>query len=145
MLIKTSYIKKYGILLSALLLGACIGNQPEDSVINEMVAPVKLTVGEGFNEPLGYYEQQPRFSWKIADNSSLMTQTAYQIQVAAQPSLFDTDTQLWDSQKVLSNKTSWIKYQGKPLTSRQKLYWRVRQWGKDDLASTWSVCYSRYI
>ncbi|WP_232824822.1 family 78 glycoside hydrolase catalytic domain [Algibacillus agarilyticus] len=142
MLIKTRCTKKYGALLLALMLGACTGSQSTaPSIIEAAVpmAPVKLTVGEGFNEPLGYYEQQPRFSWQISDKSALNTQTAYQIQVAAQPILLGSQKQLWDSEKVTSNATSWVKYQGKSLDSRQRVYWRVRHWGLNDSVSDWSL------
>lgn len=141
MLIKTKSVKKYSLLLSALMLGACTGSKPSVPQAIEsaaQIAPVELTIGEGFSEPLGYYESQPRFSWKIAKNSQLNTQTAYQIQVAEQADSFDNNELLWDSEKVLSDDTSWIKYQGTPLTSRQKVYWRVRNWGKNDLISDWS-------
>ncbi|WAJ71736.1 alpha-L-rhamnosidase [Catenovulum adriaticum] len=141
MLIKTKSIKKYSVLLSALMLSACTESKPTVPQVIEstaQMAPVELTIGEGFNEPLGYYESQPRFSWKIAKNSDLNTQTAYQIQVAEQAEFFENNELLWDSDKVLSDDTSWIQYQGTPLSSRQKVYWRVRNWGKNDLISDWS-------
>ena len=45
---------------------------------------------------------------------------------------------MWDSQKVVSNDTAWIKYQGKELSSRQRVYWRVRIWDENERVSAWS-------
>lgn len=101
-------------------------------------APVELEVGEGFVNPLGYYEAAPRFSWKIADNSQIKFQSAYQIQVASSPEKLERAADLWDSEKVMSAETAWIKYQGEILSSRQKVYWRVKVWNSQDKASSWS-------
>gem|GEM_PF-2865886 len=32
----------------------------------DLAAPVDLKVGEGFVDPIGYYEKAPRFSWQVA-------------------------------------------------------------------------------
>ncbi len=56
-------------------------------------------------------------------------QTAYQIQVATSPALLDSGTpDMWDSTKVGSNSSVAIAYDGKPLVSRTRYYWRVRLW-----------------
>ena len=99
-----------------------------------MAAPVELKVGEGFVEPIGYYEKAPRFSWQIAPTAQSQFQQAYQIQVASsQANIADAD--LWDSQKQLSSDTSWVRYQGKSLISRQQVYWRVRVWDEQGRVS----------
>lgn len=100
--------------------------------------PLHLSVGEGFVEPIGYYEKQPRFSWKLPTTAAVEKQTAYQIQVSTSPNNIKT-ADLWDSNKVLSSQNSWIKYQGKQLTSRQKVFWRVRFWDEKKTASDWSA------
>jgi alpha-L-rhamnosidase len=103
----------------------------------DLAAPVELKVGEGFVEPIGYYEQAPRFSWQIAPTAQSQFQQAYQIQVASsQANIADAD--LWDSQKQLSSDTSWVRYQGKSLISRQQVYWRVRVWDEQGRVSNWS-------
>src|SRR5690606_18325413 len=45
---------------------------------------------------------------------------------------------LWDTGKVSSNQTNQIEYRGKPLHSRQKIWWSVRVWNADDQVSLWS-------
>ncbi len=100
--------------------------------------PVQLSVGEGFENPIGYYESVPRFSWKMSEVSNSIMQTAYQIQVATTPDTLEKNADLWDSQKISSNETSWISYQGTALTSRQEIFWRVRLWDEQDSVSKWS-------
>ncbi|WP_016957718.1 alpha-L-rhamnosidase [Catenovulum agarivorans] len=128
-------IRKYVLVLSlALTLAAC-GLANNSSV--QLAAPVALKVGEGFVNPVGYYEQMPRFSWQFDENSALTSQQAYQIQVATSIDAMDS-ANLWDSNKQVSNQSSWIKYQGLELSSRQRVYWRVRVWDEQGRISNWS-------
>lgn len=99
---------------------------------------VDLKVGEGFVNPLGYYESRPRFSWRMPDETVSKFQSAYQIQVTSSDSDFSEKHALWDSQKVSSSETSWVKYEGKALRSRQEIIWRVRYWNELDEPSNWS-------
>jgi len=104
----------------------------------DSLPPVEsLEVGEGFVNPIGYYESEPRFSWIIPNSWHSNFQSAYQLQVATN-SEFSHNKLVWDSEKVLSNETSWVRYQGAPLQSRTKLFWRVRAWDEYDIASIWS-------
>ncbi|MDP5132056.1 MAG: rhamnosidase, partial [Paraglaciecola sp.] len=79
-----------------------------------------LRVGEGFVDPLGYYEANPRLSWRISESATSQFQTAYQIQVASSIAQLLEKPDLWDSHKVNSTDNAWHKYQGERLTSRQK-------------------------
>lgn len=45
---------------------------------------------------------------------------------------------VWDSGKVLSSQSVKVPYGGKPLSSRERLYWRVRYWDADGNSSDWS-------
>ena len=90
-----------------------------------------LTVGEGFVNPLGFHDSTPTFSWKLPDG--VKRQTAYRIEVK-------DDAVLWDSGWVESDQSVFVPYDGEPLTSRQRLEWRVMfrdDTGKD---SGWSKC-----
>lgn len=82
-------------------------------------APTALKVREGFVNPIGYYENKPRFSWQISAQSATQRQTAYQVQVASSTN-FSEPALLWDSQKTVSEQNAWIRYQGNKLQSRQK-------------------------
>ena len=103
------------------------------------VHPVKLKVGEGFVNPLGYYENEPRFSWKLPSiDSGSLTQSAYQIQLATSLKQLRSSPDKWDSGKIVSSSTSWVTYKGHPLRSREKVFWRVRVWDQLDEMSEWS-------
>ncbi len=104
---------------------------------NHSARPLNLKLGEGFDNPIGYYEQIPRFSWKVNPLDRVTEQTAYQIQVASSEDGLSTPD-LWDSGKVQSSQTSWVKYDGEKLNSRQAIYWRVRYWGDSESVSQWS-------
>ena len=121
--------------LAVLMSASC---KIEESVPEFIAAPIDLKVGEGFTSPLGYYESTPRFSWRLAPSAESEFQSAYQIQVVSNPENYEASADLWDSQKVSSGETAWIRYRGKELSSRQKVYWRVRVWDENDRASAWS-------
>lgn len=133
-------LKPLGLLCLFLVISACsFSDINNNSSANSQAAtaPIALTVGEGFVNPIGYYEQKPRFSWQIAPDADYQFQQAYQIQVASSADNI-AKADLWDSQKQVSAENAWIKYQGKPLSSRQKVFWRVRIWDEQDKVSQWS-------
>ncbi|MCF2946931.1 glycoside hydrolase family 78 protein [Paraglaciecola aquimarina] len=133
-------VRCLGLIGFMLLLTAC-SFEPNDMVNSNKIvnatAPIGLKVGEGFVDPIGYYEKTPRFSWLISPKANYQFQQAFQIQVASEAATIGA-ADLWDSQKQLSANNAWIKYQGKPLASRQKVYWRVRIWDEQDKVSPWS-------
>ena len=79
--------------------------------------PEQLTVGEGFIDPLGFYDATPTFSWKLP--KGVEKQSAYQIEV-------NGEHLLWDSAWVESDQSVFVPYGGDVLDSRQQLEWRVR-------------------
>ncbi|WP_245925627.1 family 78 glycoside hydrolase catalytic domain [Algibacter marinivivus] len=97
-----------------------------------------LTVSEGFENPLGFYDANPTFSWKLPVSENNISQSAYHIVVASSPDLLPGNADLWDSEKQTSEQSIWISYGGKPLESRQKVYWQVKYWNQDNEASKWS-------
>lgn len=84
---------------------------------------------------------QPKFSWQLkvgADDKNIL-QTAYQIQVAeSSEALTKGKKLLWNSEKVVSKQSLHVEYAGPQLSSRQKLYWRVKVWDNQNRESTWS-------
>lgn len=101
-------------------------------------APNGLTISEGFKNPIGFYDVNPTFSWKLPVSEDIKTQKAYQLVVASSIDLLPTNPDLWDSNKKESSQSTFISYQGKDLHSRQKGYWQVRYWNQDDQVSQWS-------
>lgn len=100
---------------------------------------------ELLTNPEGIGSRQPRLSWEIAGNKRGLKQIAYQIQVASSPDLLTKGTaDLWDSKKVETDSSVYIRYKGRKLQSRDHCYWRVKIWSNtgesawSDVAS-WSV------
>ena len=94
---------KFGILgMAFVVLSACNEAPPQPISPSKLAPPVNLVVGEGFTNPLGYYESAPRFSWQISPSSTAKRQTAYQLQVASSIDLLNTQADLWDSKKIPS-------------------------------------------
>ena len=93
------------IALAAILLTAC---HPGFSVYDLRC--------EGLVESLGIDSAQPHFSWKIR-SSETMEQVAYEIEAGPD---------LWQSGRVESAEQVMVPYAGKPLSSRQQAWWRVR-------------------
>lgn len=131
-------VKLASIVVTVSALSACMSDVSSEFMGRNGPSPIALKVGEGFVNPTGYYESQPRFSWQLSSDAVSSKQTAYQVQVASMPELLDSSPDLWESQKITSPSTTWIKYQGKTLASRQALYWRVRTWDEQDHVSNWS-------
>ena len=103
-----------------------------------LVEAQNLTISEGFKNPLGFYDATPTFSWQLPVSEAVVSQSAYQIVVASNPDLLPENPDLWDSDQQKSAQSTWVKYQGKPLQSRQKVYWQVKYWNQNKEASNWS-------
>ena len=89
--------------------------------------------------PVGMDVALPRLSWTLASDRRGEKQTGYQILVCSSPekaARYDGD--LWDSGKAASDETLHTAYGGQSLQSRQRVWWKVRVWDKDNRASAWS-------
>ena len=93
-------------------------------------------------EPVGLDVCKPRLSWKLtAASPSLrgVRQRAYQILVASSPELLAKNKgDLWDSGKISTDNSLNIPFGGKPLVSRQELFWKVRVWDGNRKRTPWS-------
>ena len=98
----------------------------------------ELTLSEGFVNPLGFYDAEPTFSWKLPALERNKSQSAYQIVVATRKDLLPENADLWNSKKQKYSQSVWVKYEGQSLQSRQKVYWQVKYWNQDGKASEWS-------
>lgn len=92
------------------------------------------------SNPLGIDETSPRLSWKLTSSERGQYQTAYAIQVASsEQKLLDNHADIWDTGKVASEQSANITYEGKPLASGQRYFWRVQVWDKSGSGSSgWS-------
>jgi alpha-L-rhamnosidase len=97
-----------------------------------------LTV-DSLADPLGIEDPTPSLSWQLAAMRRNAGQSAYQVLVASSPQrLAAGEGNLWDSGKVASKQSVGIRYEGKTLDSRERVYWAVRAWDADDRPSPWS-------
>ena len=85
---------------------------------------------EYIKSPVGLDILKPRFSWinKANTNSSeIIKQTAYRIIVSNSKLNIDKNIGvMWDSGWIKSEKSHFIEYNGKALTSDNKYYWKVQ-------------------
>jgi alpha-L-rhamnosidase len=84
------------------------------------------------SNPLGIDTLVPRLSWELVSDRRGARQTAYHVVVE------DGAGVLWDSGKVASDQSVHVAYQGRPLSSRQRVTWRVRVWDENDAMSDFS-------
>jgi len=82
--------------------------------------------------PLGVDIAKPRFSWNSESTKRGVSQSAYQVLVASSlQNLEENRTDVWDSKKVSSDQSIQIAYDGKPLISNQKYFWKVKVWDQN--------------
>lgn len=103
-----------------------------------MFAVVALRVEYATN-PLGIDSPKPRFSWQLQDERRAIVQTGYQIQVARTEQELHSSHLIWDSGRLSSAESNQRVYEGSPLQSAQRYYWRVRVWDNTGQTSAWSV------
>lgn len=79
--------------------------------------------------PLGIDVVHPRFSWQLETGRQGAYQRAYRILAASTPEqLNESQADLWDSKRIESDQSVHVSYDGKALTSRQHVYWKVQVW-----------------
>ncbi|MDG1897944.1 MAG: family 78 glycoside hydrolase catalytic domain, partial [Fuerstiella sp.] len=85
---------------------------------------------------------RPRLSWKLAATDNVQrgqSQSAYHVLVSSKRSLLQQNrADLWDSERVTSDKSHLVAYAGKPLNSRTECWWKVRVWDEHGNPSAWS-------
>ncbi|MCK5135592.1 MAG: family 78 glycoside hydrolase catalytic domain [Bacteroidales bacterium] len=104
----------------------------------EKLIPVQLTC-EYLEDPAVVDVLHPRLSWinQSVEGERGQVQTAWQVRVASSKEKLD-HPDLWESDKVMSDQSIRVRYEGKPLISRQECWWQVRVWEKDGKISDWS-------
>ncbi len=103
------------------------------------VNPAQLRC-EYLENPLAVQPEQPRLSWILESDRRGTMQTAYHILAARSPETLASDKgDLWDTGKVNSDQALHIAYAGKPLSSGQPVWWKVRVWSNHDESSDWSA------
>ncbi len=92
-------------------------------------APTALTIGERFENPLGYHAASPTFSWQLP--LGVARQTAYRLDVRSAD-------RTWDSGWIESEQSTFVPYGGQHFASRDRVEWRVAYRDETGHASDWS-------
>ena len=112
-------------ILSILLLTTACVKEPISLKIIRLKLENKVT-------PLGVDISSPRFSWNLESEQRNVRQVAYQIYVASSlEKLKDNQGNIWDSKRIVSDKSIQIYYNGEPLQSNHKYYWKVKIWSQN--------------
>lgn len=130
-----SHVQYTTLFLFTLFLIACAVQPPSNTQVSQ---PERLAVSEGFVNPIGFYDVSPSFSWVLPSDSSIKRQSRYRIVAASSPDLLPDNADLWNSNVVISDRTTFVPYNGVPLSSRQKVYWQVKFWDSNNTESKWS-------
>jgi hypothetical protein len=106
------------------------------------VTAENLQVASATN-PTGIDRQTPSLSWELRatlPEAHDLGQSSYRILVASSAEELAEDRgSLWDSGRVQSSQRLYVTYCGRPLTSHQSYYWKVRVWDQVGKASGWSA------
>jgi|GEM_PF-1246452 len=101
-------------------------------------APLKLLC-ELTTQPLGIATATPLLSWWVNDSRPAEMQSAYEILVATSlERLQEQRGDLWQSGRVDDSSNMAARYAGVPLTPLQQVWWKVRTYDSDGVASPWS-------
>ena len=113
---------------------------------SESIKAIELTLSEGLQNPIGFHDPKPSFSWKLPVDPTIKAQSSYRIVVASSFDLLPNQADLWDSNAVPSSQSVWINYEGKPLNSKQKVFWQVQYTDDKGRLSLWSeVAFLRWV
>ena len=82
--------------------------------------------------PHGIDVVKPQFSWTSESDQRGVSQSAYQIFVSSSRKNLDENVaDIWDSQKISSDKSIHISCEGKPLQSNHEYFWKVKIWDQN--------------
>ncbi|HRP56286.1 family 78 glycoside hydrolase catalytic domain [Agriterribacter sp.] len=95
---------------------------------------------EYLKNPYGIDNLKPRFSWELVSLQRGKMQQYYRIMVSKDSVTLEGDTgEMWDSGKVRSGAANQVAYGGKPLSSGEIYYWKVKIWDEHNNESGWSA------
>lgn len=85
-------------------------------------------------------DETPSFSWIVKASGFDREQSAYRILVAAMPEALEEEHgDHWDSGKVSSGSSTFVKYGGGSLVATERYHWKVKIWDERGKASDWSA------
>lgn len=123
----------YSIFLIIMLCFSCNQNKLNTTLVFEA-----LTCNSKEN-PRTIESEQPLFSWIVKGEGFNKSQSAYHVLVASSlDKLNENDADFWNSNKLYSDKSAFVKYAGLDLKPIQTYFWKVKIWDEKDEASSWS-------
>ena len=97
----------------------------------------QITVDNEIN-PLGIDNKTPYFAWISSSTTRSSYQTAYRIVVADSEEGLNNGNYIWDTDKVMSDVSTGVAYDGPSLESQKRYFWKVCVWNQSDIMSGWS-------
>ncbi len=90
--------------------------------------------------PISIESTNPLLSWVVKADGFNRSQTAYQVLVATSAdALTDKAADVWNSGKVNSPQSAFVKLNGKKLLPTQIYFWKVKIWDEKGQESEWSA------
>jgi alpha-L-rhamnosidase len=131
-----STTKSIAFFLSALCFGL---NAVQAATAQSALVPARLTCEYRVN-PLGIDQLKPELSWTLVSEKRDQRQTAYEILVSDNKNdILHLHGNVWQTGKVNTGQSLHIVYEGKPLRSFTRYYWRVRVYDGNGHGSSWST------
>ncbi|MDD4192241.1 MAG: hypothetical protein PHI28_12980, partial [Mangrovibacterium sp.] len=97
----------------------------------------KLTC-EYLENPLGIDMARPRFSWTLVSDGRNQKQLAYELIVSDnREDIERLNGNVWKTGKMTTSRSLHLVYDGLPLKSFHRYYWRVKVYDQNDLPSSW--------
>lgn len=103
------------VFLSSVILISCFFVSGQTSIRNLLC--------ENLVNPVGIDALNPRFSWQLSGNQRNLHQAAYQVTVKN-----ESQAVMWESGKVASPQSVYVRYAGKALESGKRYTWQVKVW-----------------
>jgi alpha-L-rhamnosidase len=126
--------------LTALFL--CLSISVSGSMVSPQSAGALRAVDlrcEFDKDPQGVDVERPRLFWRVESSQRGQRQTAWQVLVASSSAVLARDRgDLWDSGRIATDQTAFVRYAGPPLASSQQVFWKARVWDRDGAQSPWS-------
>ncbi|MFC2124778.1 family 78 glycoside hydrolase catalytic domain [Bacteroidota bacterium] len=118
-------------LIILLLLNCNLPDIPDLAIEKSMV--------EYLENPLGIDVVKPRFTWSFTASTRNQFQSHYRILLTSmEESLEQDEGDVWDTGKVESDQSLNIVYDGPPLESTKRYYWKVKAWNQHGYETGWS-------
>lgn len=89
------------------------------------------------NNPQAVNNDKPRFGWQIKSGKNNIMQYAYEMEVYEKTQ--GGKIYLWETGKVISDRSQFVVYAGKKLSPVKKYFWRVKVWVSKDKYTGWST------